>query len=96
MSQMNPVTGSILQTSMVQRTQTDEKTRQMRHAQDLRKNVAAQDEEGEAPVENTEELVELDPDHSNPRNPPKKEGKARKRKSEKPEDEEKPHIDMTA
>jgi hypothetical protein len=44
-------------------------------------------------VESTEELVELDADHSNPKNPKKE--KPRKPKPEEPNDNE-PHIDMTA
>ena len=95
MTQMNPVTGSILQTSMVQKQQTGDKARQLHHAHELRKNVAAREDESEPQVENPEELSAIDADHSNPRNP-KKEGRKSKSKPEKSEDEEKPHIDMTA
>lgn len=95
MSQMNPVTGSILQTSVVQKQQTGEKAQQLRRAQEMRKNVAARDDESEHQVENTEELTAADPNHSNPRQ--SKKDKGRKHRPEMPDDDdEQPHIDMKA
>jgi hypothetical protein len=97
MSQMNPVTGSILQTSVMQKQQTGEKVQQARHQQDLRKNVAAREDEVDLQVQNAEELVEADGDHSNPKNPKKNPPRKPKNKPETPDDgEEKSHIDMTA
>lgn len=45
MSQINPITGSILQAPTVQRQQESQKTSQIRQAQDQRRNSAAADEE---------------------------------------------------
>ncbi len=95
MSQMNPVTGSILQTSVVQKQQSGDKARQLHHAQQLRKNVAAREDGSEDQVENTEEPAAMDDDHSNPKNP-KKENRKSKGKAEDSQDEENPHLDLTA
>jgi hypothetical protein len=92
---MNPVTGSILQTSVVQKQQTEGKAQQLRRAQELRKNVAAPEDESEHQVENTEELTPIDADHSNPRN--QKKGGGQQHKPEKSEEEDgESHIDMKA
>jgi hypothetical protein len=97
MSQMNPVTGSILQTPVVQKQQTGEKVRQARFQQELQKNIAARDDEADLQVQNAEELVEADGDHPNPRNPKKNQLRKPKAKPDDPdEDDENPHIDMTA
>jgi len=44
-SQINPITGSILQAPGAQRAQEIDKSRQIRHSQDARKNAAAAGEE---------------------------------------------------
>ncbi len=45
MSQINPITGSILQAPTVQRQQESQKTSQIRQVQDRRRNSAATDQE---------------------------------------------------
>jgi hypothetical protein len=45
MSQINPITGSIVQAPTVQRQQEVQKASQIRQAQDQRRNSAAADEE---------------------------------------------------
>jgi hypothetical protein len=95
MSQMNPVTGSILQTSVMQKQQADVKTQQMRRTEDLRKNAAATEDDNEHQVESSEELTPMDDDHSNGRNP-KKRGDGKHKPDEEVDDEGKSHIDMKA
>jgi hypothetical protein len=94
MSQINPITGSIVQASTVQRQQSTDKVRQMRHAQDLRRNSAAADEEdAEQSVSSSDELKPAG-DREQP-------GKQRKDKSpphrdsqdDNPDSEEK-HLDL--
>ncbi|MGA3067784.1 MAG: hypothetical protein ABSF29_13150 [Tepidisphaeraceae bacterium] len=91
---MNPLTGSILQTSVVQQQQSGEKAQQLQRAQELRKNVAAREDEMEHQVENTEELSAIDADHSDPQDPRQEKGHKHRKKGD--EDERKFHIDMKA
>jgi hypothetical protein len=99
MSQINPLLGSIVQTPQVQKVQSDNKARQIRHTQDLSKNIAASKDEIqdtvelEDPVESTDELKETRDQQQNSRRPP-----ARKKKpAEQPHDDEpEAHLDLTA
>jgi hypothetical protein len=64
MSQMNPITGSIMQEPMVQRGQAMDKARQIRSAQDVKKNSAATgDEEVEESVSSPDELQAVGDEH---------------------------------
>ena len=56
MSQINPLAGSILQSTQFQREQADQKVQQARRAEQLRKNIAAEDDRLEHQVESAEEL----------------------------------------
>jgi len=91
MSQLNPLTGSIVQTPLVQQQQTDQKTRQLRRAEELRKNIAARDDQTEHQVESTDRLAAIEDSHENPQ---QRRGKS-KRRPAAPEDDT-GHIDTTA
>jgi len=95
MSQMNPITGSIVQTPMVQRSQEIDKARQIRHAQDTRKNAAASgDEEVEESVASADELQAVsDHDHSRQK---RKNTYTRQRPPEPETEDEGDGLDLTA
>jgi hypothetical protein len=91
MTQLNPLAGSILGSAQAQHHVDVEKSRQVRRAQVLQKNVALQDDQLEHQVESSEELAPIHHEaegqgQQDPRHPSKK---------QKPEDE-KPHIDLKA
>ena len=57
MSQINPIMGSLVGAPAAQRMAESEKSRQIRHSSDLRKNTAADsEEEVEESVASTDEL----------------------------------------
>jgi hypothetical protein len=91
---INPLAGYLQGSSQVERTQTDEKQRQVRRSQILEKNVAAQDDELEHQVESTEDVVEIhDEQHEQP---PKK--RSPRHSAPPPTDGETDpsHLDLTA
>jgi hypothetical protein len=94
MSLMNPLNASILQAPTAQRIQDTDKSRQMRHAQEVRKNAAATDEqEVEESVASADELPETG-DQANNR---KQRKKTYTRRPPKPEPEnEGGSLDLTA
>ncbi len=93
MSQINPFTGSILQTPQVQRQQSADKDRQARRAQDLAKDTALADDRLEHQVESSEELKPVREDQRHERR--FKRTHQHKPKLDSNEDE-KSHIDLTA
>jgi hypothetical protein len=88
MTQLNPLTGSILQSAQVSRQQAATKAAHVRRAQQLQKNVAQRDDELEHQVESSEQVAPTKDQEEHPA------GKKRKQQG-KPADE-KPHIDLTA
>ena len=56
MSQINPLTGSVVQAPQVQRDQATEKSRQMRQAQELRRGGQTEEDQYEPHVASPEEL----------------------------------------
>jgi hypothetical protein len=56
MTQINSFTGSILQSTQVQRQQSAAKDREVRQAREMEKNIAARDDEVDHQVESSEEL----------------------------------------
>jgi hypothetical protein len=92
MSQLNPLTGSIVQAPQVQRNLAAEKSRQIRQAQELRRGGAAQDDHDEPQVASAEELDPIS-DHrgDNPRREPKTPHKNHPTNSENTEG-----LDLTA
>ena len=95
MSQLNPILGSIMQTPMVQRGQEMDKARQIRHAQDARKNTAASgEEEVEESVSSPDELPAVGDEHHNRQN--RKNTYTRQRPPEPEVEDEGDGLDLTA
>ena len=98
MSQINPLLGSILQTSQMQKQQSSDKSQQMRHVQDLRKNIAATPKESqdtveiEQEVESSDELPATRDRQQNAKRPPAKKPKPEESDSDEPPE----HLDLTA
>jgi hypothetical protein len=88
---INPLANTLLQSTQVQRQQSAEKQRQVRRTQALSKDVATRDDEMEHQVESSEELPPVqdeEPEHD--------QQKQRKQNSKKNEEEDRPHLDLTA
>jgi hypothetical protein len=83
MTEINPLAGVILGSIQQQRVLEVEKTRQLRRARTLEKNIAAEDDE----LENAEQVKAMS-DEDGQEHPP-----ARRDTGKKP-GEEKPHIDI--
>jgi hypothetical protein len=88
-SELNPLAGAILQSTVVQREAGIEKERQVRRAQILEKDVAAADDRFEHQVESADEVPEANDEEK------QKQPKGRQdRKREAPDGGEEPHIDL--
>lgn len=95
MSQINPFTGSILQSPQVQRQQAADKDRQLRKAADSAKNATLHGDELEHQVESSEELTPIHRDDRHDRN--FKRSPHRKHQDENDgDDQTPPHLDLTA
>ena len=92
MSQINPFIGSAIQATGVQRTQANEKDRQLRKSADLQKNAGLTGDRFEHAVESAESV---DPAHDEQKKEPKKKRPSTKRAKEEPASEE-PGLDLTA
>ena len=95
---VNPLAGSLAQSAAVARQQSTDKSRQIRHAQTLRKDVAAAPDSFEHQVESTEEL---NPIHDERRGPGQQQQRGgshpqSEQDGERPEGDEPPHIDVVA
>jgi hypothetical protein len=89
---LNPIAGALAQSAAVTRQQSADKVRHIRHAQALRKDVAAAEDTFEHHVESAEELSAI---HDEQREPERE----RQRKPHTPPtegDEPPPHIDVVA
>ena len=92
-SSINPFSGYIAAGSQLERAQAADKTRQVRRAQALSKNVAARDDELEHQVENTDVVAAL---HDEQQGGQGQQPRDQQQES-KPEEGEGPaHIDITA
>ena len=91
MTEFNPFAGAILGSTQAQSIAGNERQRQLRRTQALRKDVAAREDTFEHQVESAEELHPVDdgdPNRSSSQN---------KRGRQQPDtDDEKPQIDVTA
>jgi hypothetical protein len=95
MSQLNPILGSIVQEPMMQRGQAMDKARQIRSAQDSRKNSAATgEEEVEESVASPDELPAVGDEHHNRQN--RKNTYTRQRPPEPEVEDEGNGLDLTA
>lgn len=91
MTQFNPLSGSILQTSLVQQQASADKTAQLRRSQVLEKNAAVEDDEMEHQVESGEEVTPTDDGNDTHGQNAKK-----RRKTPYHGDDGRDHVDLTA
>jgi hypothetical protein len=94
MTYFNPLTGAPLQSGQVQERLAADKARQVRRAQTVARNVAAEGDTFEHQVESTEELSAIhdeqpSQEQSNPREHPQG-------RSEAGEGKDPPHLDVKA
>jgi hypothetical protein len=95
MTQINPFTGSILQSPTVQRQQSAEKDRQVRRAQDMEKNAALPGDHLEHQVESSDALSPIhDEDSPDPRKRKRHDHPPKARTHDDPADDS--HLDLTA
>jgi hypothetical protein len=92
MSQINPFIGSAVQATNVQRTQANEKDRQLQRATDLRKNSGLTGDRFEHAVESAEGI---DPAHDEHKKDPKKK-RPQQKKDQPDSDDEQPRLNLTA
>lgn len=89
MTQFNPLVGSILQSTQVQRQQSTAKAREVRRAQEIVKNIAIQDDVLDHQVESSEELKpireERQSDHQ----------RSRRESAQRPPGDAGPKLDVT-
>jgi CRISPR/Cas system endoribonuclease Cas6 (RAMP superfamily) len=93
MTQFNPLVNSLNQTAFVQRQQAATKAQQIQRAQQLAKNVAAEDDQLQFQVENSEELTPTRPEHDQDQRP-RRESPSKNPASD--DDDEQPSLDLTA
>lgn len=92
MSSINPFSGYVAAGSQLERTQAADKTRQVRRAQALSKNVAARDDEMEHQVENTDVVSALHDEQQGGQG----QQQPRQERPKQEEGEGPAHIDITA
>jgi hypothetical protein len=85
MTQFNPFVGSVLQSTLVQRQQSAEKSSQIRRTQQLQKNIAAEDEQLKEQVESSQELT-----------PAREQRDTDEHPKHNHDDEDDDHVDLTA
>jgi hypothetical protein len=91
MTDFNPLAGAILGSAQAQQLVANEKQRQLRRAQALRKNVASGGDHSEHEVESTEELHPVDDGDKG------KDGSKENRREHRGDQEKtQPHIDVKA
>ncbi|HEX3357821.1 MAG TPA: hypothetical protein VHS31_12690 [Tepidisphaeraceae bacterium] len=94
MTQINPFIGSVLQATDVQRQQSDDKDRQLRHQTDLEKNAGLLGDRFEHAVESAQAV---DPIHDEQKeNPRQKQQHPKKKTDEDDDDNSESHLDLTA
>jgi hypothetical protein len=92
MTDFNPLSGAILGSAEIQQQLGVDKQRQLRRAQEVKKNAAARDDQYEHPVESSEELHPVDdggrdhPEH----------GRRDQRRPSTGKEDEQHHIDVKA
>ena len=92
MSSINPFSGYLAQGSQVERTQAAEKSRQIRRAQQLAKNIAQQDDNLEHQVESPDTVSGASGEQKS-----KEQGKSKNRGKRKAgSDDGQPHVDIKA
>jgi hypothetical protein len=95
MPELNPLAGAILQSIQSQRQTGIEKERQVRRAQILEKDAAAQTDRFEHQVESSDELAQVNEEEKR-REEARRGWKRKRTKDEESGGERDPHIDLTA
>jgi hypothetical protein len=93
MTYFNPLTGAPLQAGQVQERLAADKARQVRRAQTVARNVAAEGDTFEHQVESTEELSAIREQQSKEQPNPRKHPQGQ---SEAGEGDDPPHLDVKA
>ncbi|HEY2584325.1 MAG TPA: hypothetical protein VGI81_01020 [Tepidisphaeraceae bacterium] len=93
MTDFNPLAGSILGSAQAQQQIDVQKQRQVRRAQVLRRNTAADGDRFEHQVESAEEVP---PPGDSPDQHPPQDRKRDRRSRRNQDDEDRPHIDLKA
>jgi hypothetical protein len=95
MSQVNPLTGSIVQATQVQRAQSTDREQQVRRQQVRTKDTAAHGDQFEHTVESSDSVAAIhEQDHSNDQNSKRKHHQASDEPD--PHEEDQPSLDVTA
>ncbi len=95
MTQINPFTGAIIQSTQVQQRQGADKERHIRRLQNVAKNSALQGDRLEHQVESSDALHGIS-DQGNSLNKQRKSPQHHRQQSKPEEGEEQDHIDLTA
>lgn len=95
MSQINPFTGSILQTTQAQRLQADDKDRQVRRAAERVKNAALTDDELDHQVESSDHVTATNPEEQRDRKFKRPTHRGKHDASDDADDDT-PRLDVTA
>ena len=92
MTQINPFTGSVLQSTVVQRQQSTEITAQVRRQQDEQKATGARADGFEHPVESSDAVTPVHEEHKQ-QSQKKRQGS---HENQKQSDDATDHLDLTA
>lgn len=95
MSEITPFIASVLQSPGVQKQQAAEKTSQLRHQQELRRNVAAEGDRYQRVVESPEEIKPIHDERDDARNH-KRKGRRHPHDPAEANDDPPPHLDVKA
>ena len=93
MTQINPFTGSVLQSTQVQRQQSTEKSAQTRRQQNEQKATGAHGDEFDHQVESSDAVTPIHEEHKQ-QSQKKRQGPHQDPKAS--DDETDPHLDLTA
>ncbi|HEY7116731.1 MAG TPA: hypothetical protein VH475_09100 [Tepidisphaeraceae bacterium] len=96
MSAINPFSGYVAQGSQVERTQADDKSRQVKREQALSKSVAAQDDQLEHQVESADAIVSIHDDGGQQQQNPSQQQRRQPAQPDEGGDGELPRLDVTA
>ena len=93
MSQINPLVGSIVQATGVQRSQAADKDRQLQRSADLKKNAGLSEDRFEHAVESAEAL---DPVHDEQKKDQKQKRRPNQQQTEEQSPDDESGLDLTA
>ncbi len=90
-----PIIASVLQSPEVQRRQADAKSAQVRRAQALRRNIAAEGDRNSHTVESPEEIKPVHDERDEARKR-RKRGQKHASDLDEPDEDDPPHLDLKA